>query len=392
MFLPVILWTDALVFLLLVVVCAFAVHARRQEHLRASWRRVAQSPAAMSAAVMLCAFIIIGFMDSLHFQRSLEAKSDQTASATPRLAGAGATYAPEVKSVLDLALNHLSSRTERTYSAPLATHAYSKEAMEGPDGEPVRDYPRLRFGGTHLKDPQAQWLPDVVLTLVRGAALAVVIWYVLSLLVLIAVRPGDMPVNAFTASVWRGETELPWRTVLVTLALMLLVALPVALLAREYHVLGTDKVGQDVLLLSLKSLRTALVIGTTGCSEDDKQQIAAAGARTAVVFAPNMSVSVNLCFKLLELAASIIGEDSDIEIIEAHHRHKKDAPSGTALRMGEVIAQQLGRNLKDVAVYGREGVTGERDRKTIGFATIRAGEIVGDHTVLFAADGERLTA
>ncbi len=133
-----------------------------------------------------------------------------------------------------------------------------------------------------------------------------------------------------------------------------------------------------------------LVIGTTGCSDDDKQQIAAAGARTAVVFAPNMSVSVNLCFKLLELAASIIGEDSDIEIIEAHHRHKKDAPSGTALRMGEVIAQQLGRNLKDVAVYGREGVTGERDRKTIGFATIRAGEIVGDHTVLFAADGERL--
>ena len=133
-----------------------------------------------------------------------------------------------------------------------------------------------------------------------------------------------------------------------------------------------------------------LVIGTTGCSDDDKQKIAAAAKRTPIVFAPNMSVSVNLCFKLIELAASIIGEESDIEIIEAHHRHKKDAPSGTALRMGEVIAKQLGRNLKDVAVYGREGVTGERDRKTIGFATIRAGEIVGDHTVLFAADGERL--
>ncbi len=133
-----------------------------------------------------------------------------------------------------------------------------------------------------------------------------------------------------------------------------------------------------------------LVIGTTGCSDDDKQKIAAAAQRTSIVFAPNMSVSVNLCFKLLELAASIIGEESDIEIIEAHHRHKKDAPSGTALRMGEVIAKQLGRNLKDVAVYGREGVTGARDSKTIGFATIRAGEIVGDHTVLFAADGERL--
>ncbi len=133
-----------------------------------------------------------------------------------------------------------------------------------------------------------------------------------------------------------------------------------------------------------------LVIGTTGCTDADKHKIAEGAKRTAIVFAPNMSVSVNLCFKLLEMAASIIGEDSDIEIIEAHHRHKKDAPSGTALRMGEVIANQLGRNLKDVAVYGREGVTGERDRKTIGFATIRAGEIVGDHTVLFAADGERL--
>lgn len=137
-------------------------------------------------------------------------------------------------------------------------------------------------------------------------------------------------------------------------------------------------------------LGKTLVIGTTGFSEAEKQQIAAAAERTAVVFAPNMSVSVNLCFKLLELTARIIGEESDIEIIEAHHRHKKDAPSGTALRMGEVIANELGRNLKDVAVYGREGHTGERDRKTIGFATIRAGEIVGDHTVLFASAGERV--
>ncbi len=262
MFLPVILWTDALVFLLLAVVCTFAMHARRQEHLRASWRRVAQSPAAMSAAVILGAFIIIGFMDSIHFQRTLEVNNDQTSVSTPRLAGAGTIYAPEVKSVLDLALDHLASRSERTYSAPLATNAFSREATEGPNGESLRDYPRLRYGGAHLKDPQAQWLPDVVLTLVRGAALAVVIWYVLSLLVLIAARPDDMPVNVFTANVWRGETELPWRTVLVTLALMLLVALPVALLAREYHVLGTDKVGQDVLYLSLKSVRTALVIGT----------------------------------------------------------------------------------------------------------------------------------
>jgi len=259
MFLPVILWTDALVFLLLAVICISAVHARREEHLRASWRRVAQSPAAMSAALILFVFIIIGFMDSLHFQKRLETKSDQ---GQRREAGAAGVYAPEVKSVLDLALNHLASRGERTYSAPLATHAYSKEAMEGPEGVPVRDYPRLRHGGAHLKDPQTEWLPDVLLTTVRGVALAVMAWYVLSLLILIAARPPAMPVNAFTQAVWRGETELPWRAVLITLGLMLLILLPVVLLAREYHVLGTDKVGQDVLYLSLKSIRTALVIGT----------------------------------------------------------------------------------------------------------------------------------
>ena len=134
----------------------------------------------------------------------------------------------------------------------------------------------------------------------------------------------------------------------------------------------------------------ALVIGTTGLSDEQKQRIAAAAARTRVVFAPSMSVGVNLCYKLLELAARVIGEESDIEIIEAHHRHKVDAPSGTALKMGEVIANTLGRNLRDCAVYGREGITGARDRKTIGFSTIRAGEIVGDHTVMFATAGERI--
>jgi 4-hydroxy-tetrahydrodipicolinate reductase len=122
----------------------------------------------------------------------------------------------------------------------------------------------------------------------------------------------------------------------------------------------------------------------------EKLVLKSAGSQTGIVFAPNMSVGVNLCFKLLEIAAQIIGEESDIEIVEAHHRHKKDAPSGTALRMGEIVASTLGRNLKDCAVYGREGHTGERDSKTIGFATIRAGDIVGDHTVMFAAPGERV--
>lgn len=133
-----------------------------------------------------------------------------------------------------------------------------------------------------------------------------------------------------------------------------------------------------------------IVIGTTGYTEDQKASIAKAANDVAIVLAPNMSVGVNLSLKLLEMTAKVMGDYTDIEIIEAHHRHKVDAPSGTALRMGEVIADTLERNLKDCAIYGREGNTGERNRKTIGFSTIRAGDIVGDHTVMFADEGERV--
>ncbi len=133
-----------------------------------------------------------------------------------------------------------------------------------------------------------------------------------------------------------------------------------------------------------------LVIGTTGFSDEQKAEIAAAAKDIAIVMAPNMSVGVNVTLKLLEMAAKAMATGYDIEIIEAHHRHKVDAPSGTALKMGEVIAGALGRDLKDCAVYGREGITGERDPSTIGFAAIRGGDIVGDHTVLFAGTGERI--
>lgn len=134
----------------------------------------------------------------------------------------------------------------------------------------------------------------------------------------------------------------------------------------------------------------AAVIGTTGFSAAQKQEIQAFSRDIAITFAPNMAAGVNVVFKLLETAARILNQGYDIEIIEAHHRLKVDAPSGTALRMGEVVADALGRNLDEVAVYGREGVTGERDPSTIGFATVRGGDIVGDHTVLFAGIGERV--
>lgn len=143
-------------------------------------------------------------------------------------------------------------------------------------------------------------------------------------------------------------------------------------------------------LEACRKLGRRIVVGTTGMDAAGKQAIAAAARDIPVVFAPNMSVGVNLCLKLLDMAARVLGDSVDIEIIEAHHRHKIDAPSGTALRMGEVVAAALGRDLKDCAVYGREGQTGARDRKTIGFETIRAGDIVGEHTVMFADIGERI--
>jgi 4-hydroxy-tetrahydrodipicolinate reductase len=143
-------------------------------------------------------------------------------------------------------------------------------------------------------------------------------------------------------------------------------------------------------LAACRALGVSMVIGTTGFTEAQKSEIAQAAQHIAIMMAPNMSVGVNVTLKLLELAAKALHTGYDIEIVEAHHRHKVDAPSGTALKMGEVIAQALGRNLKDCAVYAREGVTGERDPSSIGFATIRGGDIVGDHTVLFAGTGERI--
>lgn len=133
-----------------------------------------------------------------------------------------------------------------------------------------------------------------------------------------------------------------------------------------------------------------IVIGTTGLSEDQKQAMAKAAEEIPVVFASNMSVGVNLVFRLLETAARVLDQDADIEIIEAHHRNKVDAPSGTALSMGEIVAGAAGRDLKDCAVYGREGITGVRDHEAIGFSVVRAGDVIGDHTVLFACEGERV--
>jgi 4-hydroxy-tetrahydrodipicolinate reductase len=162
------------------------------------------------------------------------------------------------------------------------------------------------------------------------------------------------------------------------------------LAGAEYLIDFTRPEGTLAHLAVCRELGVKLVIGTTGFSAEQKAEIEAASKDIAIVMAPNMSVGVNVVLRLLDTAARALSQGYDIEIVEAHHRHKVDAPSGTALKMGEVVADALGRDLKDCAVYGREGVTGERDPSTIGFATVRGGDVVGDHTVMFMGTGERI--
>ncbi len=158
----------------------------------------------------------------------------------------------------------------------------------------------------------------------------------------------------------------------------------------QYLIDFTRPEGTIAHLRVCRELGVKLIVGTTGFSDEQKAEINEAARSIGIVVSPNMAVGVNVVFKLLAQAAKALKEGYDIEIIETHHRHKVDAPSGTALKMGEVVAEAVGRDLKECAVYGREGVTGERDPSTIGFATIRGGDVVGDHTVLFAGIGERI--
>jgi peptide/nickel transport system permease protein len=251
-FKPVILATDALVFLLVAAAIGFAWYIRRHDHLLAPWRKVARGRSAMSAAIVLVTLLFVGFLDCLHFRLPLAADASGKSG-----------YAVEVMSVLDVALTHLRTRNEKTYSAPLATHLFAKETLQRPDGTQVREFPRLAHGGRHLADPVADWAGDVARGTLRGAALAVIAWQFLLWAVVsgVAHRHGIAMREAWR-QVRRGETQMPWREMLVTAGLLLLVFVPMFVLSARYHVLGTDKVGQDVLYLVLKSLRTGLVIGT----------------------------------------------------------------------------------------------------------------------------------
>ena len=231
---PVLLATDLLVWLLVAAVVFYAWYCSRRPHLSAPWGRVFRSRAALASAVLLGAYLALGLADSLHFRQRLEQK------------GAQAAYSGEVLSVLDLALGHLRGRGERTYSAPLAIRAYSREIVELPDGRQVREFPRLRYGGAHLAD-ESDWAGD----LAQRAGLGLFVGWLLWISMVAATRP-----------LRRRWPEVPWGAALASLGGLLALAGPAFALSAAYHVFGTDKVGQDVLYLALKSVRTSLAIGT----------------------------------------------------------------------------------------------------------------------------------
>ena len=255
-FLPVLLWSDLLIWLLVLTGIVLGALSSRNPPMRAAWRRVGRSRTGMAAATVLVAFVFIGLLDSLHYRERLEgAEADKSAA-----------HAVEVLSVLDYLTTPVRTRLEKTYSEPLATRAYSKEFVEVREADgsihQVRDFPRLKFGGAHLGDEEARRDGDVLKRVLAAEALVVLIFAVAALAAahLLACTEACSVRKAWR-DIWRGETAFAWNAVLVTLGVLLLIAAPLAELCVDYHVFGTDKVGQDVFYQILKSIRTALVIG-----------------------------------------------------------------------------------------------------------------------------------
>ncbi len=249
----VVLWTDALIFLLIALVLLFGRLTASREHLRAPWRTVARSRMGMGALVVLSVYVLIGVMDSVHYKPLLP-EAERTAEVT---------HSNEVQSLLDYLLTPLREQQEKTYSAPLATHLYSKENIEQADGQMVRDYPRLKYGGAHLQDPQQEWAADVAWTAIIGAQEALLAWLSVTGIITfwLACRAGRSFFQQCQLILY-SRTEVPWRVIFIVLGIILLAAFTAANLGVKYHLLGTDKVGEDVLYQTLKSVRTGLVIGT----------------------------------------------------------------------------------------------------------------------------------
>ncbi|MGD2020815.1 MAG: ABC transporter permease [Thiohalocapsa sp.] len=271
---PVILTTDALIFLLIAVALGYGVYASQHEHLRAPWRSVARSRVGVAALVVIGFYVLIGLLDSMHFHPRIEpvraGESAVPAQTDALRADAGdaaaapveARYSTQVLSVLDVILTGLRERQEKTFSAPFATHLFVKEPIEQPDGTIVRGYPPLEHGGAHLKDPSRRGF-DIAVRTVLGAIKGLLVWMALTAgLVWLVAHARSEDFNDGASAIWQRRTDVPWRVMLITLAAMLVLSFVAAELAAGYHILGTDKVGEDVFYQSLKSIRTGLVIGT----------------------------------------------------------------------------------------------------------------------------------
>ncbi len=249
---PVIFVTDALIFLLVFMVVVYVFYARQHEHLRAPWHNVSSRPLAMSAAIILAIYIVVGLLDSLHFHPKLEVtKSSDT------------IYSTEVSSVLDLVLGDLHQNTERTYSAPLASYAFAKEMIDLPDGKQTRTYPRLKYGGAHLDEPATDSAADITKNIFIGCVFGLVISSILlGLITFILSKAHKTSFRRVLKQIYKNDFHVAWTAMIITMSLTIIVLTIVYNLAQYYHVFGTDKVGQDVLYQAIKSIRTGLVIGT----------------------------------------------------------------------------------------------------------------------------------
>ncbi|NNJ95334.1 MAG: ABC transporter permease [Halobacteria archaeon] len=247
------LWTDRLIFVLVAGILMLIAYVRTREHLRQPWLQVFRQRRAMIALVVLCSFVIVGLLDSVHYRKPLA-----TADAEAQV-----HFSVEVYSLLDRLLIHLREHEEKSYSAPFATHLHAKESVTLPNGQQVRIYPRLLYGGAHLDDPDSQIGPDLLLKTGIGTLLGLVLSLCVSFgfILLLSIRR-NTNVAAMVRLVRRGQTDIPWRAVLLSTTLLIVLVTTVLLLSGSYHVLGTDKVGTDVLYLAVKSIRTGLVIGT----------------------------------------------------------------------------------------------------------------------------------
>lgn len=249
---PVIFITDALVFLLLALIIAFVIYARNHEHLIEPWRSVSKNPLAMVSAVILVFYLTIGLLDCFHFHPKLEQSNSHET-----------TYSTEIVSVLDVLVSHLKNMDEKTYSAPFATYSYAKETIELEDGSSIRDFPKLIFAGAHLSNPQQDWVVDIFLKSMLSIVIGSVLWLVISLmLILLFIKQKGQSIASVITSIKTNHTSVPWRLIFITLGVMLCGLSWAFYLSHYYHILGTDKVGQDVFYQGLKGIRTGLVIGT----------------------------------------------------------------------------------------------------------------------------------